>query len=83
MKYKFNFITNNNLLKNPVKHNNKISKRLIKIRKLMGLSQQDLANILDYPQDLIQKYEEGTKEIPFHYLVMLHWEFNIDINNLI
>ena len=43
--------------------------RLIEARKKAGLSQTQIANALQIPQQQYSRYEKGTNDLPIRYLV--------------
>ena len=45
--------------------------RLIEARKNAGLSQTQVANALQIPQQQYSRYEKGTNDLPIRYLVSI------------
>lgn len=45
--------------------------RLAEIRRERGLSQRQIAEVLDIPQQQYSRYENGKNEIPVRYIIAL------------
>ncbi len=50
---------------------------LRKLRTDRGLTQTDMANLLNTTQQVYSRYEKGENELPIHHLVTLCRFFNV------
>jgi len=60
-----------------------LGKRMAELRKELGLTQTQLAEILDISQQLIAAYEAGTRKIPASMLPKLAKLFAVTLEQLI
>jgi len=56
---------------------------LIKARKETGLTQVELAQLLNVPQSFVSKYERGERRLDFTEFIELAELLKIDISNFI
>ncbi len=56
------------------------TKRLIELRKEKGVSQNDIALLLETTQQQISKYETERQEMPIRHLIKLAVFYNISID---
>lgn len=61
-------------------NNRKHYPRLRELRVSAGLTQTDIANILDMQQNQYSRYERGERELPIHLFVKLaeHYKVSLD-----
>lgn len=57
-------------------------KRLKDIREDNNLTQSQIAQILNMKQQQYSRYENGTNEIPFEYIIKLAKHYNVSIDYL-
>ncbi len=60
----------------------KISENIKKHRKIKGLTQNDIAEIIEKDRSTVAKYESGQADPPFNVLIMLAKLFDITIDEL-
>jgi len=60
-----------------------LGQRIKKSRKLMGLTQQQLAQKLDITQTAVSKYEKDERTVPYKILISLSHIFGESINYLL
>ena len=58
------------------------AKRIIKVRKEKGMSQEQLARMLNIPQRTYSSYEHNDRAIPLEFIFNLSIIFNISIDYL-
>ncbi len=58
-------------------------KNLKKYRIQFGLTQADIAHILQTRQEQYSKYELGKREIPVHHLITLSMLYDISVDELL
>lgn len=61
----------------------KIGERLRKLRKYMGLTQEQVAEILNVGRDAILRIEKGERKIDLHELMNFSRLYNITMDELI
>jgi transcriptional regulator with XRE-family HTH domain len=61
-------------------NNRKHYPRLRELRAAAGLTQTEIADILDMQQNQYSRYERGERELPMHLFVKLaeHYEVSLD-----
>jgi len=57
-------------------------KRLKDIREDNNLTQNQIAQVLNMKQQQYSRYENGTNEIPFEYIIKLAKYYNVSIDYL-
>lgn len=57
-------------------------KRLKDIREDKNLTQKEIAEFLNMKQQQYSRYENGTNEIPFEYIIKLAKFYNVSIDYL-
>ncbi|MDY2892692.1 MAG: helix-turn-helix transcriptional regulator [Candidatus Faecisoma sp.] len=60
----------------------KIGERLRKLRKYMGLTQEQVAEILSVGRDAILRIEKGDRKIDLHELISFSKLYNISMDEL-
>lgn len=58
------------------------AKRILKVRKEKGMSQEQLASMLNIPQRTYSSYEHNDRAIPLEFIFNLSIIFNISIDYL-
>lgn len=59
---------------------NTYTKRLIELRKEKGVSQNDVAMLLETTQQQISKYEKEVQELPIRHLIKLAIYYNTSLD---
>ena len=59
---------------------NTYTKRLIELRKEKGVSQNDIAILLETTQQQISKYETEAQELPIRHLIKLAIYYNTSLD---
>ncbi|MCH5300820.1 MAG: helix-turn-helix transcriptional regulator [Ruminococcus sp.] len=62
---------------------NSYFKNLKKFRENAGLTQSDIAHILQTRQEQYSKYELGKREIPVHHLITLSILYDVSVDELL
>ncbi len=65
-------------MKNPVPKSTKtIGKNLMRLRKHIGLSREEIAALLNVSYQQVQKYEQGINRFPIESLFLLQKFYNV------
>ena len=64
-------------------NNRKHYPRLRELRASAGLTQTEIADILDMQQNQYSRYERGERELPMHLFVKLAEHYNVSLDYMV
>ena len=64
-------------------NNRKHYPRLRELRAAAGLTQTEIADILDMQQNQYSRYERGERELPMHLFVVLAQYYNVSLDYMV
>ena len=64
-------------------NNRKHYPRLRELRAAAGLTQTEIADILDMQQNQYSRYERGERELPMHQFVVLAQHYKVSLDYMV